>query len=125
MQRRRSSSGHLQPCLLPPDLRRPGYNVGHARQGWWNYVKVIPVNDEGDIRLPVDMRRALGLDEGVQVLVEQDGDHLIIRPIRARQRPEGFLGVFKGKVADTDPASCDIIERAMVEETLDRSGRNV
>lgn len=87
-------------------------------------MKVIAVKDKGDIRIPVDMRKALGLDEGARVLVEQNGDHLIIRPIRARQRPEGFLGVFKGKVAEVGPATCDVIERAMVEETLGRSGRN-
>lgn len=88
-------------------------------------MKVVPVKDKGDIRIPVDMRKALGLDEGAKVLVEQDGDHLIIRPIRARQRPEGFLGVFKGKVTHAGPPTCDVIERAIVEETLDRSGRNV
>jgi AbrB family looped-hinge helix DNA binding protein len=87
-------------------------------------VRVITVKDKGDIRIPVDMRRALGLDEGAKVLMEQDGDHLIIRPIRARQRPEGFLGVFKGKVAHAGAVTCDTIERAMVEETLERSSRN-
>lgn len=87
-------------------------------------MKVIPVKEKGDIRIPADMRRALGLDEGAKVLIEQEGDHLVVRPIRARRHPEGFLGVFRGKVAPVGPASCDIIEQAMVDEALDRSSRN-
>lgn len=88
-------------------------------------MKVIPVKEKGDIRIPADMRRALGLDEGGMVLIERDGDHLIVRPIRPRQHPEGFLGVFRDKVAKAGPVNCEVIEQAMVEESMERGDRSV
>ena len=87
-------------------------------------MKVVPVKDKGDVRIPADMRRALSLDEGSRVLIEQEGDHLVLRPLRARRHADGFLGVFNGKAAPVGPVSCERIEEAMVQESLERGRPN-
>jgi AbrB family looped-hinge helix DNA binding protein len=87
-------------------------------------VKVVPIKDKGDVRIPADMRRALSLDEGSRVLIEQEGDHLVLRPVRARRHADGFLGVFKGKAAPVGPVSCERIEEAMMRESMERGRSN-
>lgn len=84
-------------------------------------MKVISVKEKGDVRIPAEMRRALGLDEGVKVLVEQEGDHLVLRPIRVRLHPNGFLGVFKDRLTPGSvPVTCDTIEEAVAADVADR-----
>lgn len=89
-------------------------------------MKVVPIKEKAYVRIPAEMRRALGLDEGTKVLVEQEGDHLVLRPIRARQHPNGFLGVFKDRVKpDVVPVTCDTIEEAVAADVADRRDQRV
>ena len=55
-------------------------------------MPVARVSSKGRITLPVSCRRALGINPKDRVLVETDGDRIIVRPIPDLLELEGFLG---------------------------------
>ena len=58
-------------------------------------MKVVPVKGKGDVRIPVEMRRALGIQEGDDILVEIEDDHLVLRRIVATRDTASLLGALR------------------------------
>lgn len=58
-------------------------------------MKVVPVKGKGDVRIPAEMRRALGIKVGDDVLAEIEDDHLVIRRISLTQSADNLLGALR------------------------------
>lgn len=65
-------------------------------------MPVARVSSKGQITLPASCRRALGINPKDRVVVEIDGDRIIVRPIPDLLELEGFLG--KGLPGDVEEA---------------------
>jgi AbrB family looped-hinge helix DNA binding protein len=50
------------------------------------------VSSKGQITLPVDCRRALGIEPHDSVLIETQDDRIVVRPVPNLLDLEGFLG---------------------------------
>ncbi|MCB8835857.1 AbrB/MazE/SpoVT family DNA-binding domain-containing protein [Aurantimonas sp. VKM B-3413] len=46
----------------------------------------IPMQENGRIILPADLRKSLGIGKGDRVLIEADGDHVVLTTVRLRRK---------------------------------------
>lgn len=54
------------------------------------------VTSKGQVVIPAEIRRKLGIRKGTTLLVEQRGEEIVMRPLTAAYL-DRFLGVFKGE----------------------------
>ena len=57
-----------------------------------NNMPVAKVSSKGQITLPVESRRAIGIKPGDRVLVEAEGTQVVVKPIGDFFELKGFLG---------------------------------
>lgn len=61
----------------------------------------------GEVVIPEEMRSDLGLEPGTEVIIERDGDHLVIRAARLRPPLRGrFSGSRLTEMLEADRAGC-------------------
>lgn len=46
----------------------------------------VPMQENGRVILPSELRRTLGLKKGDRVLIETDGENVVLTTVRARRR---------------------------------------
>lgn len=72
------------------------------------------ITRKGQITIPIEERRALGLREGDQLNVERDGDTLIVRrAVSVAERTAGALAAFR-----KEPPLSIAEERAAFEQAV-------
>ena len=54
------------------------------------------VTSKGQVVIPAKIRRRLGIEKGTQLIIEERGDEIVIRPVTAAYF-ERFAGILKGK----------------------------
>jgi AbrB family looped-hinge helix DNA binding protein len=65
------------------------------------------VTSKGQVTIPLEIRRRLGLARGSRVCFELVGDHVELRPLRPdRSLPAGGFGLLRSERAPV-PAVCD------------------
>ncbi len=57
--------------------------------------KVARITSKGQITVPREVRRSLGVDTGDSLLFEQDGTSFRLKPVRSKSRFEKYRGVGK------------------------------
>ena len=74
------------------------------------------VTSKGQVVIPAEIRKRLGIRKGTIVLVEQRGEEVVMRPL-TKAYLEKFLGIFKG-----EDSLCDelLAERARDKEREDK-----
>lgn len=55
-------------------------------------MPVATVSSKGQITLPAESRRSLGIEPNDRVLIEVENDGIVVRPVRDFFELEGFLG---------------------------------
>jgi antitoxin PrlF len=55
--------------------------------------KQARITSKGQITVPRDIRRALGVRPGDRLLFEEDGDEVRVRPVRSRSPFEKYRGI--------------------------------
>jgi len=73
-----------------------------VRNGWWLLEKQAKITSKGQITIPREVRRALGVQPGDRLLFESDERGMRVRPARAespfaRYRGIGNLGIRSGR----------------------------
>ncbi|MDY6776177.1 MAG: AbrB/MazE/SpoVT family DNA-binding domain-containing protein [Halobacteria archaeon] len=58
-------------------------------------VDMVTVSSRGQISIPVDVRREIGLDEGSKLLVVSEGDSILLRKIDESTVEESVEDVLK------------------------------
>lgn len=85
-------------------------------------VKVVPVKGKGDVRIPAEMRRALGISAGDDVLAEIEDDHLVIRRIALTQGADNLLGALRSAQAVHTPSDIPLQANGSLSNTRIPSG---
>lgn len=70
----------------------------------------VVVSSKGQIVLPRDVRKSLGLKEGDRVHIEVEDDHICIRPIESRPAPDWRR--WRGRLAGTCALEDHLAEHA-------------
>jgi len=79
-------------------------------------MKIAQVSERGQITIPADLRRRLGLRPGTKVEIEVQDDAIILRPVPSISAVAGiFRRYAKQKPADWETARTQT-ERAVAEE---------
>ena len=81
----------------------------------------VPVQENGRMILPLDLRRRLGLDRGGRLVIEAEGDAIALTTARARRRraqeiASKYLGGDGGSVVDEFLAEKREAARREIEE---------
>jgi AbrB family looped-hinge helix DNA binding protein len=82
-------------------------------------VHFTTVTRKGQVTVPVDIRRALGLRQGDRIAVEQNGDVVVMR--RSESVAEGTAGIlaaYRRQPAPSAEDERDAFERAVAEEVV-------
>jgi AbrB family looped-hinge helix DNA binding protein len=58
------------------------------------FIKAIPLDKAGRVVLPKDVRDKLRLEAGDELLVEETGEHIVLRPVRAQATLKKERGVW-------------------------------
>ena len=71
-------------------------------------MKAIPLDKAGRVVLPKDLRDKLRLEAGDELMVEETGEQIILRPVRAQPTLKKERGVWvyqgaRGAERSTDP----------------------
>jgi len=78
----------------------------------------MTISDKGQLTIPIEMRRRLGLDRRGRVRVELEGDKIIVRRARTAAELAGILH-HRAKPGITWEQQREAIERAIGEEAVD------
>jgi antitoxin PrlF len=57
--------------------------------------KTARITSKGQITVPREVRRSLGVDTGDRLLFEKDGTSFRVKPVRSKSRFEKYRGVSK------------------------------
>lgn len=82
-----------------------------------NVSHVVRLDRFGRIVIPAELRRRLNLEAGESLVLQEEGDHLVLRPAVGPspwREMDGLL-VFTGDIGEVDPV------RALVEHRRKRS----
>lgn len=61
------------------------------------------ISSKGQVTVPVEVRRRLGVEPGDQVEFVFDGQQTVLRPVRAAGNPfEKWIGIAKGSFKDEE-----------------------
>jgi len=66
-------------------------------------VLTITFTSKGQIVIPLKIRRRLGIEDGTQATIEEDGGKLILKPITA-----AYVSSMRGKFANLDTSTADL-----------------
>lgn len=85
---------------------------------------VVSITSQGQISIPADIRRALGLDRHKKAVVRREGDKVIVEPVRDFLELEGVFKhkAIKGKSIDE---IMRLEEEAVAEAVADRYRRKL
>lgn len=86
-------------------------------------MATVTVSDKGQITLPTEVRRKLGLKPKSCVDVKVRGSEIVVRPVRSVRELSGVLREHaKGKTTDRDAIREETM-RAVAEEAADADRR--
>ena len=51
------------------------------------------ITSKGQITVPKEIRRTLGVKEGDRVVFEQSGDEIVVRPVRKKSNFAKYMGI--------------------------------
>lgn len=61
-----------------------------------NQIQVTSVSSKGQVVIPNDIRETMGISIGMKLFIFTDGDHLLLKPIKAPQ-----FSVFKNLIKES------------------------
>ena len=83
-------------------------------------MPVVTMKDRGDLRIPVEVRRKIGLRDGDRLLVEIRAGELILTPLPPHVPLDALRGKYADKVQQFGPLTKDSTADAVVADVLAR-----
>ena len=83
-------------------------------------MAVIRMKDHGDLRIPAEVRRRMGLQDGDLIMVEVRGRELVLTPLPPQVPFEQLLGKYADRVRRFGRLTTDDVADAVADDVLAR-----
>jgi bifunctional DNA-binding transcriptional regulator/antitoxin component of YhaV-PrlF toxin-antitoxin module len=91
----------------------------------FNMTYTVSITSQGQISIPIQLRRKLGLDKSKKALIREENGELVVKPVKDFLELGGSLKEYaKGKKPLSNKELDEVIAQAVADDYIEKLQRN-